>query len=229
MNKKLILIFTLFVLLVSVSFAVAIDDNADNLTADDAQDPIANDDDANLPEQSANTNPVADPSDGMPVASDTISVKVVWDDDNDAKGKRPSSVVVSFKYDGQPDNITLSSSDGWNQNLSSDFDPALVSDVAGQDVSGYTVKVTGDAASGYTVTYTLEKDTPDNNNTNHKKKTDHKKKSTNDEKQNNTVTKPPKKPPKKPAKDEHKTGNPILLGVLALSVAGLAVQLRKRE
>ena len=30
-------------------------------------------------------------------------------------------------------------------------------------------------------------------------------------------------------KDNNKTGNPVLLGVLAISVAGLAYQLRRKE
>ena len=43
-----------------------------------------------------------------------------------------------------------------------------------------------------------------------------------------TTTKVVKKEPKK-VKDKHNTGNPILLGVLAISLAGLAYQLRRKE
>ena len=43
-----------------------------------------------------------------------------------------------------------------------------------------------------------------------------------------TTKNPDKKQPDK-KKDNNKTGNPVLLGVLAISVAGLAYQLRRKE
>ena len=89
--------------------------------------------------------------------------------------------------------------------------------------------------TGFTITYTLIKETPsDDNSTDDTQKVDN---STDDSsKDDSTPDQPDKAPSKKTVKtkkyvvkDKHNTGYPVLAGLLAISAAGLAVQLRRRD
>lgn len=214
MNKKIILILSLLLLVLSVSFAVAHDD-------------------------SNNTDKLADPI-------GHLTVDVVWDDNGDTS-KRPESIHAGFKgYDDDLGSFYITSGDGWSKTWG-DLDNYQATDevsLEAQDVEGYTVKVTGSLASHkYTITYTL-KETPKQNSTNGTDKTpvndsdknitkkpvkDPVKKSPSKKTTSKPVKKDSSKKQVKKVKDKHNTGNPILLGVLAVSAAGLAMQLRRRE
>lgn len=94
-------------------------------------------------------------------AETSVSVSKAWDDDSDRDGIRPASVEVGLRADGRDTGevLTLDVSSGW----SGFFDGLRVYDatdgheiaytVVERDVaSGYTVRISGDAASGFTVT-----------------------------------------------------------------------------
>ena len=101
-------------------------------------------------------------------------------------------------------------------------------------MEGYTSQVTGNATEGFTITNTLKETPADNNNDDDSTPSEPVKKTT-----TKTITKttetpakekaPVKKDDNKTTKKQHSTGFPILLGALALSGAGLAVALRRRE
>lgn len=213
MDKKIFLIFALLLLVVSVSFAVAHTNGTDDLTQSDSDVKVSNTDDvlSNLP----------------------VSIVVNWDDSAD-DSKRPSSVKVNIIVAGNECPIDISAADDWKY---SGFDVIETTDVVvtPYDVPGYTVKVTGDLETGFTITYTLIKETPsDDNSTDDTQKVDN---STDDSsKDDSTPDQPDKAPSKKTVKtkkyvvkDKHNTGYPVLAGLLAISAAGLAVQLRRRD
>ena len=168
-----------------------------------------------------------------------IGVKVtkVWKDNDNADGKRPTSVNASYTIRGDgPNPFEIKESDGWTYTITDvslgEGDSFTVEEDA---VEGYTSQVTGNATEGFTITNTLNEDTPaDNNNDGGSTPSEPVKKTT-----TKTTTKTTKNPAKvkasvkkddnKTTKKQHSTGFPILLGALALSGAGLAVALRRRE
>lgn len=252
MNKKFLLILTLLVFLV-VSVAVAVDNtDVSDLTVDGNS---SNDQSSSLDDDKVSIDDSKDSSDAnklisVPQKTDKLTdypiqsftIKKVWVDNNNALGKRPSSVKViySIRGDGQAE-IELTEAEGWTKTIRDEIDSANDVQFIGEvSVPGYTTKITGNPEDGFTITNTII-DEPKDNSTNHnstndnptKKNTD---KDTSDdtptkETTKNTtkiVTKVDKKP-KKPVKDKHKTGHPVLLALLAISGAGLVVQLRRKE
>ncbi len=243
MNRKLILILTLLVLAAaSISLAAAGDDSQDVISSDDSDDIFAEDISADGDKLSDNV--AVD-------AYNEFTIKVVWDDSNDAKSKRPDSIALKVDIKSNPQDITIKSGDNWNTIVKESVYDGDVK-IAAPDVSGYTAKVSGNEKGGFTVTLTLD----DSNSTssgddNNKKSGTSDDKSTDDKAPDKktsvkktsvkkttttttTTTKVVKKEPKKTnetnkTKDKNRTGNPVLLGVLALSLAGLAYGLRRRE
>lgn len=187
-------------------------------------------------------------SDELPAAGDVgdpITVKVVWSDSDSSK--RSDSVKFHFEVDGNKvgDTYTVSKSDQWQitvTNLQIPADDFARLKVVEDDVaSGYTSNVIGDAKGGFTITNTL-KETPtnDTNKTEQKKADAGVKEPVKKTVKKTTTTKtttkkvPAKTETKKTnntnkTKDKHNTGNPILLGVLALSVGVLAYNFRRKE
>jgi hypothetical protein len=97
-------------------------------------------------------------------------------------------------------------------------------EVVEENVTGYTSSVSGSVSEGYTITNTL--DNPQNNTAPDDP--------TDDSGDTSRTSAPVKKTasdkkPVKKTKDKHNTGNPILLGILALSAAGMAYNLRRNE
>ncbi len=231
MNKKIFLGLALFLIL-SVSVVMA-QDAVDNLTAadDNGTDEIAVSED----ETALADNPT--PID--------VLVKKVWDDDGSSG--RPDSVSFNITIDGNtmgPYNLTAA--DKWEytfHNIDSDAEISIVED----NVSGYESKVTGDINNGFTITNTLNNDTSQKDDTTDDStddgasNEDSSDDGTTDQSGKDTksptkkikktaVKKVPKKKNKsKPIKDKHNTGYPILLGLLAVSTAGLAIIFRRKE
>lgn len=248
--KKLTFFIALLVLLVvSVSIVTADNDSFDIISADDASsdgdlDQISASDDLEKVSADTNVKKVSqDTSDNKKVAvkktddklsaEDGIKLKKVWKDNNNASGKRPSSVKVTLKLNGETwgeEPVILDAEHDWETLIEADLGADDKLEVIEENVSGYTSEVTGDEKSGYTITNTLKEDenstSPDE--TSEDVSDDTPEKETQVVKKTTTTTKVVKKEPKK-VKDKHNTGNPILLGVLAISVAGLAYQLRRKE
>ncbi len=88
----------------------------------------------------------------------SVSVTKVWSDNEDQDGIRPESVTITLLADGQSTGktVTLSEDNGWTasfDNLDKYSNGKEISyTVEEEDVSGYTVSITGDATEGYTIT-----------------------------------------------------------------------------
>ena len=232
MNNKSVLILTVLILIISVSI-VAAQNGTDIVSHSDDSDNITIADSADDEKLSQSDNGQLKESDG------TVTIKKVWDDNNNADGKRPSSVKVNVSIRGDyMGEYTLSADNQWQitlevGELESDSDLEIVE----ENVAGYTSKVSGGANDGYTITNTL--DNPQNNtapsdNSDDKSSDDSTDDDSSSEKTTTTTTTTVKKtsPDKKAenkTKDKHNTGNPILLGVLAFSAAGLAYNLRRKD
>lgn len=92
------------------------------------------------------------------VSKNSVTVKKVWKDDNNAKNKRPNSITVHLLADGKEvDKATITESDKWTYTFT-DL-PSAEYTVKEDKVDGYTTKISGNAKSGFTVTNTL-KDVP---------------------------------------------------------------------
>ncbi len=151
----------------------------------------------------------------------TVSVDVTkkWDDNNDADGKRPSSVTVDLLRDGvkvDSAEIAADENGSWAHTFASlaKYDPTdgheYVYTVAEHEVEGYASVVTGSAADGFTITNTRTTNppTPETPETPEK----------------------PEKPSKLPQTgDPNGTVVPVCLGVAALALAvGVFVKVRHR-
>ena len=259
MNKKITIILALlFLAIISVSIVTAVNDTLDSTAAsDDSDDAISEDSNPDKVSEDDNDKLSAkddddvegDPSDAGPAE---FTIKKVWDDNNDKAGKRPKSVSVSAIVDGDTRGpFELSEENGWQATVV-DVAGATSIEIKEEAVDGYKTTVTGSPSEGYTITNTLEDDGQNGTDpTDSDDTTGSDDKSVSDDvdpdgnknpevkKQTTTITKtttkevPVKKQAKndepKKAKDKHDTGNPVLLGVLAISVAGLAYSLRRRE
>ena len=251
MNRKLTLILALLVLaLISVSIATAVDDVQDDVSAyDDSDDAISQD--ADIYKVSNDKDDEKIGADDKPVVGVIeFPVKIVWEDnDNDAR-KRPSSVIVIVNAGADTRELELTDINDWRGSVDNipdeDKDSISVQDVK---VDGYTTKITGNSTDGYEITCTYKGDSKDNStdpSDDNKKKDstddkDSKKETTIIKKTTTTTTK--EVPVKKEAKEvkneskkdpnkeklKHDTGNPILLGVLAVALVGLAYALYRRE
>ena len=251
MNRKLTLILALLVLaLISVSIATAVDDVQDDVSAyDDSDDAISQDADSYKVSKDKDDEKIG--ADDKPVVGVIeFPVKIVWEDnDNDAR-KRPSSVIVIVNAGENTREIELTDLNDWKGSAKNipdaDKDSISVQDVK---VDGYTTKITGNSTDGYEITCTYKGDSKDNStdptDDNKKKDStddkDSKKETTIIKKTTTTTTK--EVPVKKEAKEvkneskkdpnkeklKHDTGNPVLLGVLAVALVGLAYALYRRE
>ena len=100
-------------------------------------------------------------------AKTSVSVTKKWDDKDNQDGKRPSSVTVKLLADGQDTGKTLelNAANGWTGSFTDlDADKGgtpIQYTVVEVTVSGYTSKVTGDAASGFTITNSYSPETVD--------------------------------------------------------------------
>ena len=251
MNRKLTLILALLVLaLISVSIATAVDDVQDDVSAyDDSDDAISQDADSYKVSKDKDDEKI-DADDKPVVGVIGFPVKIVWEDnDNDAR-KRPSSVIVIVNAGADTRELELTDINDWRGSVDNipdeDKDSISVQDVK---VDGYTTKITGNSTDGYEITCTYKGDSKDNStdptDDNKKKDStddkDSKKETTIIKKTTTTTTK--EVPVKKEAKEvkneskkdpnkeklKHDTGNPILLGVLAVALVGLAYALYRKE
>ncbi len=244
MNRKLTLILALIILVaVSVSIATAVNDTQEELTADDSSDDtIAVEDTGNV-QSSQDTGKLGDGG---------LTIEKVWNDSNDKAGKRPSSIKFAILVDGkEAETGEIRQNMSWKATI----DLAILQDstyeVVEKDVpDGYEANVTGSVKEGFVITNTL-KDTPKNDtpkndtskNVTDKKDLDSEKPSYNGSKQvtkisTKTTT---KETPVEKAKNDtndtnateepyylYDTGNPILIGVIAVALAGIAYALYRR-
>ena len=244
MNRKLTLILALLILVaVSISIATAVNDTQDELTTDDSSyDTIAVED----------TGDVQSSQDTGKLGDGGLTIEKVWKDDNDKAGKRPSSIKFAILVDGkEAETGEIRQNMSWKATI----DLAVLQDstyeVVEKDVpDGYEANVTGSVKDGFVITNTL-KDTPKNDtpkndtskNATDKKDLDSEKPSYNGSKQvtkisTKTTT---KETPVEKAKNDtndtnatekpyylYDTGNPILIGVIAVVLAGIAYALYRR-
>ena len=237
MNRKLTLILALLVLaLVSVSIVAAVNENQDQMAADD-------DSDDKMSQDNDDEKITADDKPVLGVIE--FPVKIVWEDNDNNARKRPSSVIVIVNAGENTRELELTDLNDW-RGEAADIPDADADSISVQDVhvDGYTTKIVGNPKDGYEITCTYIDDSNDNStdtdddnqNDPADDDTDDSDDDSDDTPENETqliktittTTKVVKKEPKK-VKDKHNTGNQILLGVLAISVAGLAYQLRRKE
>lgn len=240
MNRKLTLILALLVLaLVSVSIVAAVNETPDQMAADD-------DSDDKMSQDNDDEKITADDKPVLGVIE--FPVKIVWEDNDNNARKRPSSVIVIVNAGENTRELELTDLNDW-RGEAADIPDADADSISVQDVhvDGYTTKIVGNPKDGYEITCTYIDDSNDNStDTDDDNQNDPADDDTDDSDDDSiddsddtpdnetqliktiTTTKVVKKEPKK-VKDKHNTGNPILLGVLAISVAGLAYQLRRKE
>lgn len=244
MNRKLTLILALIILVaVSISIATAVNDTQDELTADDSSDDTIAVEDTGDVQSSQDTGKLGDGG---------LTIEKVWNDSNDKAGKRPSSIKFAILVDGkEAETGEIRANMSWKATI----DLAILQDstyeVVEKDVpDGYEANVTGSVKEGFVITNTL-KDTPKNDtpkndtskNATDKKDLDSEKPSYNGSKQvtkisTKTTT---KETPVEKAKNDtndtnateepyylYDTGNPILIGVIAVVLAGIAYALYRR-
>ena len=244
MNRKLTLILALLILVaVSISIATAVNDTQDELTADDSSDDTIAVEDTGDVQSSRDTGKLGDGG---------LTIEKVWNDSNDKAGKRPSSIKFAILVDGkEAETGEIRQNMSWKATI----DLAILQDstyeVVEKDVpDGYEANVTGSVKDGFVITNTL-KDTPKNDtpkndtskNATDKKDLDSEKPSYNGSKQvtkisTKTTT---KETPVEKAKNDtndtnateepyylYDTGNPILIGVIAVVLAGIAYALYRR-
>ena len=232
MNRKLTLILALLVLaLVSVSIVAAVNETPDQMAADD-------DSDDKMSQDNDDEKITADDKPVLGVIE--FPVKIVWEDNDNNARKRPSSVIVIVNAGENTHEFELTDLNDW-RGEATNIPDADANSISVQDVhvDGYTTKIVGNPKGGYEITCTYIDDSNDNStdtdDDNQNDPADDDTDDSDDTPDNETqliktitTTKVVKKEPKK-VKDKHNTGNPILLGVLAISVAGLAYQLRRKE
>ena len=236
--KKITLIFAfLILLLVSVSIVTADTNDSDIISSDDSQDDqISQADDLDKVSADDDKDKLKD--------EQGFSVKKVWNDNNDAKNKRPDSIKFKIKLNGNywGDEKELNKSQDWKTTIQSKFSANDEIEIVEVEVPGYTSKVSGNPETGFTITNTLEDQDNETSTDGSDDSSDDGSPDDSSDKDSQITTKittktttkttttknPDKKQPDK-KKDNNKTGNPVLLGVLAISVAGLAYQLRRKE
>ena len=241
--KKITFILALLILLVvSVSIVTADTSDSDIIFADDNQDDqISQVDDLDKVSTDDDNDKVSSSDDNDKLKEDQgFSVKKEWNDNGDAKGKRPDSIKFKIKLNGSywGDEKELNKSQDWKTTIQSKFSANDEIEIVEVEVPGYTSKVSGNSQTGFTITNTLEDqdnetstddsdDSSDDGSSDDSSDKDSQK-TTKTTTKTTTTKNPTKKQPDK-KKDKNKTGNPVLLGVLAISVVGLAYQLRRKE
>ena len=103
-----------------------------------------------------------------------INAKKVWDDNNNANGKRPSKVRVHLLANGVDTGYVaeLSEANNWFYTwyalpLNNEDGNFVTYDVVEEGVDGYTSSVSGDMYGGYTITNTNKKKSPKTDDTFH--------------------------------------------------------------
>lgn len=258
MNRKLTLTLALLILaIVSLSIATAVNDTHDSVATDDSGKSVSQEhvvekssDDKIAVED---TGTVQTSQDTDVVGAGGLTITKDWDDDKNATGKRPSSVSFAVLVDGkEAETGTLSEGDNWQATLNMAISQDSTYEVVEKDVpDGYESSVSGNVTSGFVITNTLN-DTPENDTDKNATPSDDEpddKNPTESEPKNNapdvskkkttviTTTTTKEVPAEDQADNEtednetvkHDTGNPVLLGVLAVSLAGLAYALYRRE
>ncbi len=88
----------------------------------------------------------------------SVSVKKVWNDDDDRDGLRPDSVTIKLLADGaEADSVTLNEDNGWAHTFT-DLDKTnaggntIAYTISEVSVAGYTSATVGNSADGFTVT-----------------------------------------------------------------------------
>ena len=246
MKKITFILAFLILLLVSVSIVTADTNDSDIISSDDSQDDqISQADDLDKVSTDDDKDKVSSSDDKDKLKDEQgFSVKKVWNDNNDAKNKRPDSIKFKIKLNGSywGDEKELNKSQDWKTTIQSKFSANDEIEIVEVEVPGYTSKVSGNSQTGFTITNTLEDQdnetsaddsddssddgSPDDSSDKDSQETT--KITTKTTTKTTTTKNPDKKQPDK-KKDNNKTGNPVLLGVLAISVAGLAYQLRRKE
>lgn len=233
MNRRLTLILTLLVLAVmSLSIASAVNDTSDDIISADNDDKLEKTDDLKL-------------SDDLPAADDIyyegdINIEIDWTDNNNANSKRPNSVDVEIMLRQDTNHAQIKESDGWKLTLPKEPVPTKEDfSITAEKIPGYTLEITGDVKTGIKIKYTLDnlndKNDTDKNSTSPQDDTSDDTKDTPEKTTTKTVTKtvtkkaPANKTNKNATKDKHNTGNPIVLGVLAISAAGAVMHIRRRK
>ena len=241
MKKITFILAFLILLLVSVSIVTADTNDSDIISSDDSQDDqISQADDLDKVSTDDDKDKVSSSDDKDKLKDEQgFSVKKVWNDNNDAKNKRPDSIKFKIKLNGSywGDEKELNKSQDWKTTIQSKFSANDKIEIVEVEVPGYTSKVSGDAKTGFTITNTLEDQdnetsTDDSDDSSDDGSSDDSGKDSQTTTKTTTKTTTTKNPDKKQPdkkKDKNKTGNPVLLGVLAISAAGLAYQLRRKE
>lgn len=92
----------------------------------------------------------------------SVSIKKVWEDNDDANGIRPESITVHLLADGEPlgDPVLLDADNGWAYTWTDlykyhDHGKTVAYTVEEDPVEGYASEVSGDAAEGFTVTNSI--------------------------------------------------------------------------
>ena len=260
MNRKLTLILAFLILaVVSVSVATAVNDTQDDLAADDDYDTISQNDAAGVPSDdkvaAEDASDVSTSKDTDKLGDGGVTIEKVWDDDNNAAGKRPSSIKFAIIVDGQETETgEIRENMSWKATLDLAIIEGSTYEVVEKDVpDGYKSNVTGSVSEGFVINNTL-KDVPKNDtdknstpkdngtgkNATANKDPDSKKPSYTGPKQVTkitTKTKTTETPVKNDTKNDTKnhtkktnnTGNPILIGIVAVALAGLAYALYRRQ
>lgn len=246
MKKITFILAFLILLLVSVSIVTADTNDSDIISSDDSQDDqISQADDLDKVSTDDDKDKVSSSDDKDKLKEDQgFSVKKVWNDNNDAKNKRPDSIKFKIKLNGSywGDEKELNKSQDWKTTIQSKFSANDKIEIVEVEVPGYTSKVSGNSQTGFTITNTLEDQDNETSTDGSDDSSDDGSSDDSSDKDSQITTKittktttkttttkhPDKKQPDK-KKDKNKTGNPVLLGVLAISVAGLAYQLRRKE
>lgn len=249
MNRKITLILALLILaIVSVSIVTAVNNTHDSVASDNSQgesqshiknDAIAVED----------TGSIQSTHDNNAVGAGGITITKVWDDNN-AAGKRPSSISFAILVDGkEAETGQITGQNGWQATVDMPISQDSTYEVVEKDVpDGYEASVSGNVSDGFVITNTLKDNGTNKNATPSDKDPNNKEPSTNEPKNNApdapktqtkviTTTTTKEVPAEDQADNEtednetvkHDTGNPVLLGVLAVSLAGLAYALYRRE
>ena len=203
MNKKITIILALLILaVVSVSIVTAVNDTSDSVAVndDDSQDTLSEDVDVDKV--------AADNKDDNDNNDDKIAAE---DNDDDKRSENPGLLTIKKVWDDKgnadgkrPTSIKVSVS------INGDTQDIELSEAGGWAMSVENVQpnVEKKVVKKTTTTTTESVKTPV---------------------KNEPVKKQAKNEEHKKPKDKHDTGNPVLLGVLAISIAGLAYSLRRKE
>lgn len=110
-----------------------------------------------------NTYAVYKPVEKDDIEKISIKVKKIWDDENNAKSKRPTSVTIKLKADGSivdGKTLVLNDDNNWESSFTelekSKDGQNIVYSIEEESVKDYTSSIAGDIANGFTVTNKLK-------------------------------------------------------------------------